>query len=215
MKKMAGRALAIVGFMLFLATPIQAKTEYLCLTANGDDMAPAICDGDTVKVKICTDGSLIRAGSANSTNPGDIIVYCAGAALAQPESMWACGRAISKYFRDGHWYLKTQLDNNPEPDPWEVPDYFLLGVVAEVTHNGNLQNKPPTSDGNSSIKLPNIPTFLLELTTGIAFGLLLGSAAKKALSYNAEQSTRYSFKKARALRKLHKQQRSIDRSLGF
>jgi hypothetical protein len=176
------KCLAVVVFTLLFALPTHANTEYLYLTMSGDDMAPAICNGDTMKVKICTDGTLIEAGPANTTNPGDIIVYCAGAAVAYPKHMWMCGRAISKYFEDGHWYFKTKVDNSLESDPWEVPDYFLLGVVVEVTSNGNFQKSPLPSSTDSSVKLPNTLTIPLELATGIALGLFLGLAAKKAPS---------------------------------
>jgi len=142
--------IAVLFFPIFLAiattTSTEAtKTEYLYLKGKGNDMAPVILDGDTVKVKICTDGALIRAGPKNSTNPGDIIVYCAGAAIAEPKYMWACGRAVAKYRKNGEWYLKTQLDNNLEPDPWEVPGHYLLGVVVEVIHGASAQNYEQTS----------------------------------------------------------------------
>lgn len=103
-------------------------------------MAPAICDGDNVKVKICTNGTLIQAGPKNSAHPGDIIVYCAAAAVSVPQYMWMCGRAVNKYRKDGKWCFKTQIDSSPEPDPWEVPEHYLLGVVVEVTHSANPQN---------------------------------------------------------------------------
>lgn len=86
-------------------------------------MAPAICDGDTVRVKICTNGTLIQAGPKNNTRPGDIIVYCAAAAVSVPEYMCMCGRAVNKYRKDREWRFKTQIDSSSEPEPWEVQEH--------------------------------------------------------------------------------------------
>jgi hypothetical protein len=180
-------------FPIFLAiatAPAEAiKTEYLYLTNRGNDMAPAICDGDTVKVKICTNGTLIQAGSKNSTHPGDIIVYCAGAAVAVPKYMWMCGRAVKKYWKDGEWCFKTQLDSSPEPDAWEVPEHYLLGVVVEVTRGANPQNYQPTSNqsSNEDIEGFNVLTLVVDLFTGIVIGAVIGAAVAKA--YTAHERT--------------------------
>jgi hypothetical protein len=183
-KKIAIVALAISGFLFFLAVPARVGSiDSLCLTARGDDMAPAICDGDTVEVKICTDGELIRVGAVNSTSPGDIIVYCAAAIVASPASMWACGRAVSKRFEDGYWYIKTQLDSSSEPDPWSVPEYYLLGVVVGVTHSGSGQSEQ-VSDQSSGGEPPNLLTFSFDLAVGVGFGLVLGFAARFALKHD-------------------------------
>jgi len=82
-------------------------------------MVPALADGDTLKVKLYVDGSLI--------NVGDIIVYCTIATMAydpNPDAMWIGHLVFEKYQKDGEWYFKTKGDNVPEADPWEVPDTF-------------------------------------------------------------------------------------------
>jgi hypothetical protein len=178
--KALGRSLRIrltsIVFLLpiFLAiTTVQAettKTKYIYLTSKGNYMAPTICDGDTVKVEICTNGALIHAGPKNSTHPGDIIVYCAGAAVPEPKYMWMCGRAIKKYWKNGEWYFKTQLDNNPEPDAWEVPEHFLLGVVVEVIRRTDSQNKPIL---NQYIEDFNALT-VVDFFTGVMIGVVIG-----------------------------------------
>jgi hypothetical protein len=182
MKRITEAVLAATLSLFILSAPVQSATEHLSLTVKGDVMAPAICDGDTVRVKICTDGALIKVGPVNRTDPGDIIVYCAGAAVAQPQHMWMCGRAVSKHFEDGHWYIKTQLDSSPEPDPWSVPEYFLLGVIVEVIHAGNAQNKQ-LSDMNSTGELPKIFEFSLCLAMGICIGLMLGLSPRASLKH--------------------------------
>jgi len=180
--------LAAIALASYLVATVSAGDEYLDLVARGNDMASAICTGDTVRVKICTNGSLIKTGSQTSEGPGDIIVYCAAAAMPQPPSMFMCGRAISKRFEDGHWYFKTKMDNNTEADAWEVPEYDLLGVVVEVIHNAN--GNPSTSEtgpqngqvtSEIDMGLPDMFT-LVEFAVGIALGLILGFTAKKMLS---------------------------------
>lgn len=122
----------IVSLLLFLSlslfTSVKALSiQYLSLTVNGDSMYPTIRDGDTVKVKICVNGSLIKSG--------DIIVYCTIATHnSNPNAMWIAHRVIEKYQKDRTWCFKTKGDNNPTLDPWEVPEYYLLGVVVEIIH---------------------------------------------------------------------------------
>jgi hypothetical protein len=139
-------------------------------------MAPAICDGDTVRVKICTDGNLIKAGPKNSTHPGDIIVYCAGAITPTPSSMWACGRAINKYLDDGEWWFKTQLDSSPNPDSWEVPEHYLLGIIDQVTHSPNGQYSTSGQSLNEyHLGLEDLLTLAFDLLTGITIGVILAA----------------------------------------
>jgi hypothetical protein len=165
-------------FSAIPTAPAEAiKTEYLYLTSRGNDMAPAICDGDTVRVKICTNGTLIQAGPKNSTRPGDIIVYCAGAAVSVPNYMWMCGRAVNKYRKDGEWCFKTQMDSSPEPDSWEVPEHYLLGVVDEVIHGANSQDYRSIPDESSYEDYSGfkVLVFAVELSTGIVIVAVIGA----------------------------------------
>jgi signal peptidase I len=179
------KSLVTLVLILFLVVSVSAAPEYLDLTTTGDDMAPTILNGDTVRVKICTDGSLIKAGLLTSENPGDIIVYCAGAIVPEPRSMWTCGRAISKCLRDGQWYFKTKVDNASEPDPWEVPGYALLGVVVDVTHNGHAPSAASTSETPQTLETSSQcgpDSFVFDFAVGIVLGLVLGFVTKEVLS---------------------------------
>lgn len=133
-------------------------------------MAPAICDGDTVKVEICANGTRIHAAPKNSTHPGDIIVYCAGVIVPTPSSMWTCGRAIKKYLNNGKWCFKTQLDNSSEPDPWEVPEHALLGVVVEVIRGRNSLNKPISIQYFEDFDVSRVVDFFTGIMMGVAIG---------------------------------------------
>jgi len=184
----AGLIVAVFLFAAFLrisVVPVRA-TDDLYLTCRGNDMAPAICNGDTVRVRVCVNGTLIQIGSENSTHPGDIIVYCAGAAVWPPQSMWMCGRVVDKYHKDGEWCFKTQMDNSLEPDAWEVPEHYLLGVVDEVTRSSNPQsvepatNAPPESSGSEDLANFDIPTLAADLILGIIIGIVIGAVMTRA-----------------------------------
>jgi hypothetical protein len=158
----------------------------LLLTCRGNDMAPAICDGDTVRVRVCTNRTLIQAGPKNSTHPGDIIVYCAAAAVSVPQSMWMCGRAVKKYRKDGEWCFKTQMDSSSEPDAWEVPEHYLLGVVDEVVHGANPQSHASTpnassqSSGSEGLSGVDVFTLAADLIMGIIIGIVTGLVMARA-----------------------------------
>jgi hypothetical protein len=172
--------IAILSLAFLLVVSVDAAPEYLTLTGTGNDMAPAICDGDSVTVKLCNDGSLIKAGPQNGTNPGDIIVYCTIATPYRPSAMWTCGRAVYKYFNDGNWYFKTKLDNAQEPDPWEVPEYFILGVVVQVTHDSGYSSASSETQTPQANPLTDTGSLLLEFVAGSALGLVLGALTVQA-----------------------------------
>lgn len=176
-------------FLPFIVTaPARAiLTEYLNLTGQGESMIPTIYPGDKVKVKLRANGTSIKTGLKNSSNSGDLIVYGVIAALVyipQPSRMFICHRVIEKYVKDGVWFFRTMGDNNPEPDPWEVPQYWVLGVVVQITHR-NLSRSEPL---DYSSDLPDRPienpgsSHLLalgDLAVGILVGLSLGFVAAK------------------------------------
>ena len=139
-RKMMIKCLAAVSLIILLVIPAQASPEYLCLTANGNEMAPTICNGDSITVQLGINASLINPESRANPGSGDIIVYAAIVA-GYEGAMWTYGRVISKYFKDGHWCFKTKLDSRSKTDPWEVLDYEIFGIVVDVVPNGNTQDK--------------------------------------------------------------------------
>jgi len=159
------------------------------LQDNGVDacIRATIYPGDEVKVKLLANGTSIKTGLKNSSNSGDLIVYGVIAALAyipQPSRMFICHRVIEKYVKDGVWFFRTMGDNNPEPDPWEVPPYWVLGVVVQITHR-NLSRSEPL---DYSSDLPDRPIenpgsahllALRDLAVGILVGLSIGFVAAK------------------------------------
>jgi hypothetical protein len=71
------------------------------------------------------------------------------------------------------------VDNRSEPDSWEVLEYFLLGVVVEIVHDGTPQSNPPPSYTESGTELPDLSTAAVELVIGVAIGFMLGFATKR------------------------------------
>ncbi len=133
-------------------------------------MVPALTDGDTVKVKLCVDGSSIHVG--------DIIVYCTIATMAynpNPDAMWIGHRVVEKYHKNGKWYFKTKGDNVSEPDPWEVPEHFLLGVVVGVACTQSKPSNPSHENLSGTTDYIVIGEFFLGLLIGILLGLAITS----------------------------------------
>ena len=185
------KCLAAVSLIIFLVIPTHASPEYLCLTANGNEMAPAICNGDSIIVILGADASLINPESRANPSSGDIIVYAATVA-GYEGAMWTCGRVISKYFKDGHWCFKTKLDSRAKPDPWEVLDYEILGIVVDVVPNRNIQDKGSTTatsrkkeslaTGDLRFGMPDFPTCVFDFSVGIALGAILGLTITRLVS---------------------------------
>lgn len=198
MKKMKAILVGIAALsMACFLIAIARGDEYLDLDVKGDEMAPTIRDGDTLRVKMFMNGSLIKTGTLTSANPGDIIVYCSMSAWDEPSSMWMCGRAISKHYDGKNWIIQTQLDSSTKPDDWEVPEYDLLGVVTEVVHNTNTTAQQSTSTNQQSGQSITNPEFtlpgltpLVDFTEGIALGLALALVAKKMPSSASRTGSR-------------------------
>jgi len=100
-------------------------------------MYTAIRDGDRVTIELCVNGSLVKVG--------DIIVYSTIATGMNSGYMWIGHRVIEKYSSSGTWFFKTKGDNCSEPDPWEVPEYWLLGKIVNVDHVRREYVPPETS----------------------------------------------------------------------
>lgn len=148
------------------------SVEYLYLTAGGESMTPTISRGQTIKVKIGYNGTIVKAGFLNSSQPGDLLVYGSIAAtshIPQPNAMWICHRVVDKYPKNGSWYFRTKGDNNPQIDPWEVPGHFVLGVVVEI---GGIS--PTISRQESQTTKSFDPTFSLDVLGDLAVGMVIG-----------------------------------------
>jgi signal peptidase I len=176
--------------LLPLLCSAEARTEYVCLTADGRSMNPTIRDGDQVKVKICVDGDQIETG--------DIIIYCSIVTHRLDLScMWIGHRVTKKYWKDGIWHFRTRGDNNPEPDPWSVPEHALLGIVVEINHTDSSQESVATSSSDAllPLEIPITPwNILIAFTSVVGIIILLAEDDRLDLRNNHNLHHYYTFR---------------------
>jgi len=161
-------ALALLISSFFTATASSA--EYVQLTGRGSSMYPTMEEGDRLTIQLCADGSLI--------NVGDIIAYSTIATGRFFDYMWIGHRVVDKYVKDGDWYFKTKGDNNSEADSWEVPEYWLLGIVVNIEHTETSNvSTDTTSQTDLSQTTSSTPSFVVGTQTWlIIFGnIVLGT----------------------------------------
>jgi hypothetical protein len=78
------------------------------------------------------------------------------------------------------------MDNLSEPDAWEVPEHYLLGVVDDVMHSASPQSYGSSSDASSQSSsgedLPylGLLTLAVDLVMGIIIGAVIGAVVAKA-----------------------------------
>lgn len=149
-----------------------SSTEYAYLTASGSSMYPAIRDGDRVTIELCVDGSLV--------NVWDIIVYSTIATGMNPGYMWIGHRVIEKYSKSHIWFFKTKGDNCSEADPWEVPEYWLLGKTVNVGHVERAYVPPGTPSHRehaqatySNTSFPEGSQALLMIVGSLCLGVIM------------------------------------------
>ncbi len=137
--------LAISVFVFWFGLRAALKAEYpLCGVASGS-MKPTLRIGDLIVVQ-GLDPNEINAAMAPE---GDIIVFYKPKGWRDPNDL-IVHRAINKTLTDGEWHFKTKGDANFGPDPWEVPEDYLIGKVV-----------------NLRVPLAGFITFLMRTPAGI------------------------------------------------
>ncbi|MFQ6068814.1 MAG: signal peptidase I [Candidatus Bathyarchaeia archaeon] len=96
------------------------RTEFPLLPVDSTSMRPALNYGDLIVVQGVTDACEINVASAPY---GDIIVF----RRPNEPDVLVISRVIDKAFKNGAWYLRTQLDTRNSPDWW------LSGLDSEDT----------------------------------------------------------------------------------
>jgi signal peptidase I len=187
---------AVFIALALLVSPFSAtaasSAEYVQLTGRGSSMYPTIKEGDRLTIQLCTDGNLI--------NVEDIIAYSTIATGRSLDYMWIGHRVVDKYTKDGKWYFKTKGDNNSETDPWEVPEYWLLGIVVNIEHTETSRAPTDTaSQTDLSQTTYSTPSFVVGTQTLlIIFGnIVLGTTI--AISHLRRKRQENILKKANIL----------------
>jgi len=168
-----GLVAVALSFSLFF--PVNATSaEYYTFTVNGSSMYPTIAEGDRVKIRFCVNGTLI--------NVDDIIAYSTIVAGVDTGYMLICHRVIEKYRKGDTWFFKTKGDNCPEADFYEVPEYWLFGVVVSIeqTERSDVHAKTSSQTEPSQTEY-STPLFIQEPQTVLLTAGILGIATSIAI----------------------------------
>ncbi|KYH39779.1 MAG: hypothetical protein AYL33_007320 [Candidatus Bathyarchaeota archaeon B63] len=118
--------IALVGsFALQWALAIALQTSTPLHTPISRSMEPTLNVGDLLVIHGGLRGEDIHA----SPEDGDIIIF---RSPRNPDAIPIVHRAIKKIQKDGKWYFETKGDNNNSPDPWLVPEDYIIGKVILV-----------------------------------------------------------------------------------
>ena len=126
---------SIVGSVVTYNLMPRSTEEYQICVMDSSSMIPTIMEDSFFGVDKTVDPNEINAAMAPE---GDIIAFYRPKGWRDPNDL-IVHRAISKAFKYGEWYFKTKGDANFGPDPWEVPEDYLIGKVVDL----NLQPTPP------------------------------------------------------------------------
>lgn len=89
----------------------------------GAGMRPTLEIGDIVVVEEVSSMSEINA----EPETGDIIAF-----YRPGEDVIVVHRAIDKFEVNGTWRFTAKGDNNPDPDPWQIPEENIIGKVVAI-----------------------------------------------------------------------------------
>ncbi len=124
-------AVCVGGF--WLALRLALRTEFPLHAVVTESMVPTLQVGDLLVLQGSVNASKINA----DPETGDIIVF---RNPRNPSGISIVHRAIYKTYREGLCFFKTKGDNNLGPDPWEVPENYVIGrVVGRVPLLGYLK----------------------------------------------------------------------------
>lgn len=114
----------ILSTILVLSFVYVKANNFQIFIAASESMAPTLKRGDVLAAQGGVDITNIVA----EYGTGDIIVFHKP---RSPDEL-IVHRAVEKHESSGVTYLTTKGDNNIGPDPWQVYDDDLVGIVVEV-----------------------------------------------------------------------------------
>jgi len=121
--------LAISVFVFWFGLRAALRAEYpLCGVASGS-MKPTLRIGDLIVVQGLNPDDI----NAATAPEGDIIVFYKPKGWRDPNDL-IVHRAVDGFYNEDEnkWYFKTKGDANSGPDPWEVPEDYLIGKVVSL-----------------------------------------------------------------------------------
>lgn len=148
-----------------------SRTEYPLLAVASGSMVPTLKEGDLIVVQGGLEACEIKVGYYGSESEGDVIVFHTSlpgeGSLPGARGELIVHRAVEKFEEDGEWFFRTQGDykgpNARAPDPWEVPDGYVVGkVVWSVPYLGRIPLFVHTRQGMLVIVILIVILVLLE-----------------------------------------------------
>ena len=115
------------SFIIYFVLQVSLNTQTPIVVVVSGSMAPTINEGDILFVQ-GRDPSLIQNGSAVEKD-GDIIVFNAYGLWSSAPLDPIVHRVIEKWYDNGTWYFRTKGDANSVPDPVQISEDKVIGVV--------------------------------------------------------------------------------------
>jgi signal peptidase len=113
------------SFLVFFILQVSFNTESPIVVVISGSMEPNIHKGDLLFV-MGTDAEKIKSGTAEDKT-GDVIVFDAYWTGAPQEPI--VHRVVGKYKINDTWYFETKGDANYSPDPEDIREDNVIGVV--------------------------------------------------------------------------------------
>ena len=126
----------VAGFWFGLRFAL--RTDYPVLAVASGSMEPVLYRGDLIIVQGVVNACDIKAGYADSEEPGDIIVFHE---WTRHDGELIVHRAVEKINSDGSCSLRTKGDasHGHNTDPWEVEASNIVGrYVGKVSWLGHV-----------------------------------------------------------------------------
>ncbi len=119
--------LFLCPFLIYFILQITLNTELPLVVVISDSMEPTIYKGDLLFVKGVNPND-IKNGTIEEKN-GDIIVFNVNGLWERAPNYPIVHRVINKYQKGDIWYFRTKGDANLYPDPIDISQYHIYGII--------------------------------------------------------------------------------------
>ncbi|MHA1669481.1 MAG: signal peptidase I [Promethearchaeota archaeon] len=115
------------SFIIYFVLQVSLNTQTPIVVVVSGSMTPTINKGDILFVQ-GRDPSMIQSGSILEKN-GDVIVFNAHGLWSSAPLDPIVHRVIDKWYENDTWYFRTKGDANSIPDPVQISEDKVIGVV--------------------------------------------------------------------------------------
>ncbi len=113
----------LLAFAFYKGLGLALGTPYPMMVVVSCSMLPTLHRGDVIVVKGVSWDNIIANNQWKDPNSTIIVYY------SPLEGKMIVHRAYKKVEKNGDKYLIAWGDNNPQPDPWLVPESNIVGKV--------------------------------------------------------------------------------------